>query len=80
MEVDRMETYTANTLEYRDTDTEERDVIVWFTVPKEWAEEWCKNNEFESLEEFDTKYIWDDSWEMYLSAQEDDVILCITEE
>ena len=75
-----METYTANTLEYRDTETEERDVIVWFTVPKEWAEEWCKNNEFESLEEFDTEYVWDDSWEMYLSAQNDDVILRIAEE
>ena len=75
-----METYVTNTLEYRDTDTEERDVVIWFTVPKEWAEKWCKENNWESLEEFDTEYIWDNSWEMYESAKKDNIILSITEE
>ena len=69
------ETYTADTLEYRDTDTEEKDAVFLFTVPREWAENWCKNNEWESLEEFDSEYIWDDSWLMYQSAMDDNVVI-----
>lgn len=75
-----IETYTANTLEYRDTDTGERDIVIWFTVPKEWAEKWCKGNKWESLEEFKAEYIWDDSWKMYQSAMKDGVVLSVTEE
>ena len=74
-----MNTYKANTLLYKDTETEMNDVLVWFTVPKEWAEKWCKENEFESLETFDTEYVWDDSYEMYVSALEDNVVISIKE-
>ena len=70
-----METYMADTLIYIDTETESNDVIVWFTVPKEWAENWCKKNKWESLEKFDTEYVWDDSYEMYTDAKEDNVII-----
>ena len=75
-----METYVADTLEYRDTETECNDVIVWFTVPKEWAEKWCIRNGWKSLKEFDMEYIWDDSYEMYTRAQEDGVIIHTMEE
>ena len=75
-----METYIANTLIYRDTETECNDVVVWFTISKEWAETWCKKNEWESLENFDTEYVWDDSYEMYIAAMEDNVIIHTMEE
>lgn len=75
-----METYIANTIIYRDTEEECSDVIVWFTIPKEWAENWCKKNEWESLENFDTEYVWDDSYEMYIAAMEDNVIIHTMEE
>ena len=74
-----MNIYKANTLLYKDTETEMNDVLVWFTVPKEWAEKWCKENEFESLETFDTEYVWDDSYNMYISALEDNVVISIKE-
>ena len=74
-----MEIYSANTIEYRNIDTdelyEERDIVFWFDVPKEWAEKWCKNNGYNSLEEFDGEYIWSNSWDMYCSAIEDNVVI-----
>lgn len=71
-----MKTYTADTLEYKDDDEIQLDIQIFFTVPRDWAEKWCKQDElFESLEEFDEEYVWDDSWEMYLAAQEDGVII-----
>lgn len=74
-----MKVYSADTIEYRNTDTdelyEERDVVFWFDVPKEWAENWCKKNGYNSLEEFDEEYIWDNSWNMYCSAKEDNVVI-----
>ena len=69
--------YTFSTLEYRDTETEEKDVVVYFTVPREWAEKWVEDNapEYESLEDFFDNYIWDESYSMYESAVEDGVII-----
>lgn len=78
-----MKIYSADTIEYRNIDTdefyEERDVVFWFDVPNEWAEEWCKKNGYSSLEEFDKEYIWNDSWNMYCSAKEDNVVISIRE-
>jgi len=78
-----MDIYSAETIEYRDTETkeayEERDVVFWFHVPKEWAEKWCKEYGYESLEKFDEEYIWDDSWNMYCSAKEDEVVIRVEE-
>ena len=70
-------TYVANTLLYEDNENDytSKDVIVWFTVPKKWAEKWCVNNEWESLEHFNDEYVWGDSYEMYISAEDDGVIL-----
>lgn len=69
------ETYIADTLLYEDDEYETKDVQVWFTVPRDWATEWCKENEWESLDQFNDEYIWDDSYEMYIAALDDDVIL-----
>lgn len=78
-----MDIYSAETIEYRNTETEEmyeeRDIVFRFYVPKEWAEKWCKENGYNSLEEFDEEYIWDDSWEMYIWAERDNIILRIEE-
>lgn len=78
-----MKIYTADTIEYRNTDTdelyEERDVVFSFDVPKKWAKKWCKENDWKSLEEFDTEYIWDNSWDMYCSAKEDNVVISTRE-
>ena len=78
-----MEIYSADTIEYRDVSTdelyEERDVVFWFDVQKEWAENWCKENGYGSLEEFDNEYIWDNSWDMYCSAKEDNVVIDVRE-
>ena len=74
-----MKIYSADTIEYRNTDAdelyEERDVVFWFDVPTEWAENWCKKNGYNSIKEFDEEYIWDDSWNMYCSAKEDNVVI-----
>lgn len=78
-----MNIYSANTIEYRNTDTdelyEERDVVFWFDVPKSWAEKWCEKNGYNSLVEFNSEYIWDDSWNMYCSAKEDNVVIGVRE-
>lgn len=78
-----MNVYSADTIEYRNIDVnglyEERDVVFWFDVPKEWAENWCKKNGYSSLDEFDEEYIWDDSWDMYCSAKKDNVIISTRE-
>lgn len=73
---------TFSTLIYRDNETEEKDVVVYFTVPRGWAEKWVEDNapEYESLEDFFDNYIWDESYSMYESAVEDDVILHIEED
>ena len=73
-------TYTASTIVYRDTENDERDVIVYFTVPEDWAEKWCKENGYTCLEKFEREYIWDDSYEMYTSAIEDNVIVRVEED
>ena len=78
-----MKIYSADTIEYRNTYTdesyEEKDVVFWFDVPEEWAEKWCKDNGYSSLEEFNDRYVWDDSWNMYCSAREDNVVINIIE-
>ena len=78
-----MDIYGADTVEYRTIDTdelyEEQDVVFWFYVPNEWADKWCKENGYDSLEEFDTEYVWSDSWEMYTSAKHDNVVISIKE-
>jgi len=72
-------TYTADTLIYKDTETEQSDVQVWFTVPLKWAEEWCKEVRCESLKEFEETYTWDDSYEMYIAALEESQIIHMKE-
>lgn len=67
--------YTADTLLFVDDEEAERDVHIQFIVPKSWAEEWCRKNQYTSLSQFDSEYVWDESWWMYWSAVEDDVIL-----
>lgn len=78
-----MEIYSADTIEYRNTETdelyEEKDIVFWFDVPKEWAENWCKKNGYNSLAEFDNNYVWDDSWNMYCSAKEDNIVVDVRE-
>ena len=78
-----MEIYSAETREYREVETEEayedRDIVFWFDVPKEWAEKWCKKYGYGSLEKFDNEYIWDNSWDMYCCAEEDNVIISVEE-
>lgn len=70
-------TYTADTIIYEDTETEQIDIQIWFSVPLKWAEEWCKRDEcYQSLEKFDETYTWDDSYEMFISALEQDEIIC----
>lgn len=70
--------YCVETIEYREIDTEEKyvelDVVFCFFVPREWAENWCKKNDWDSLDEFDNEYIWNYSWDMYCSAENDDVV------
>lgn len=75
--------YSAETIEYINIETEESykeiDTVFCFYVPREWAENWCKNNNWISLDEFDTQYIWSNSWDMYCSAKEDNVLVRVEE-
>ena len=68
-------TYTVDTLVYKDTEIEQHDIQVWFTVTMEWAEKWCKENGYDNLEEFDYTYTWDDAYEMYKSALNEKVVI-----
>ena len=76
-----MNTYKVETIEYKNIDTEEkyeeRDVVFWFDVPVDWAENWCKENGYKSFKVFDEVYVWEDSWDMYCSAKADGVVMGI---
>ena len=50
-----------------------------FTVPKEWAEEWCAHNGYASRKDFHINYTWDESLQMYMDAVEAGVILYTSE-
>ena len=74
-----MKLYTAETIEYSTTETEElyeeRDIVFNFSVPYEWAEKWCEQNGYNSIGEFDSSYIWEDSWYMYCAACKERVVV-----
>ncbi|MBO5969890.1 MAG: hypothetical protein J6S14_15490 [Clostridia bacterium] len=68
-------TYYVDTLITERSDDIEKEIILWFTVPRDWAENWCKTNGWASLEVFNANYIWDDSYSMFISAQNAGMLL-----
>ena len=59
----------------------QQDILICFTVKREWAQKWFDENVkgsetrglidkevYESLEDFEKDYIWEDSWQMYMAA------------
>lgn len=71
---DKDDIFTAETVTFSYEDNEP-DCDVWFDVPKEWADNWCKGNEFSGIEDFDNTYVFDDSHDMYLAAMEEGTLI-----
>lgn len=82
------DTIEYDTLIYEDTDEYKHDVILWFTVSKDWAIEWfdknCKGEKthgnisedtYKTLDDFNNDYIWDDTHDMYVAAIEDGEVI-----
>lgn len=68
------EIYTAETVTFSYEDNEP-DCDVCFDVPHEWADNWCKNNEFSGLKDFHETYVFDDSHAMYIAALNEGVLI-----
>lgn len=82
------DTIEYDTLIYENTDEYEHDVVLWFTVSKKWVKNWfdinCKGIEtngniakdfYETLDDFNNDYTWDDTHDMYVTAIEDGEVI-----
>lgn len=70
--------YQADTLLniYHADKDDEVETHIWFTVEKSWAENWVKEGEiWNSLEEFDSDYIWDNGLDMYEAALDEEALI-----
>ena len=65
-------------LTYKNLDPDS-DEDMSFTVPEEWAEEWCKKNGF-SHEAFSLDYTYDETLQMYHDAEDEDMLLFVSED